>query len=1164
MDFALDAEDILQEGVRVMTEETIFANALEQANAADRAKYLQSACAGDAGLRQRVEALLRAHETAGDFLDVPAPQGAETVAPGFGTKRSEPGPGDKIRYVGDYELMEELARGGMGVVFKARQVSLNRIVAVKMILAGQLASEADVLRFHTEAEAAANLDHPHIVPIYEVGEHQGQHYFSMKLIEGGSLAARVASGEWRATSREGQHRAAVLVGAVARAVHHAHQRGILHRDLKPGNVLVDAQGCPHVTDFGLAKHVEAAAGQTRTGAIVGTPSYMAPEQASGQKQLTTAVDVYSLGAILYELLTGQPPFKGDNALEILLQVVEKEPVRPGTVEPGIDRDLETICRKCLEKNARRRYGSAETLADDLDRWGAGEPILARPAGQAEIIWRWCRRNPLVAGLTTAFLLTLVIGLITTAILWHQAENNAVRARFETARAENALARLQVQENKTRISLEQANGLLYANRLALVHNEWRSNQIATARRQLEYCPEDRRGWEWHYLRRICEPELLKLNDSGMCLAFSPDGKRLVAGAPDHAGSSGIQLLDAQTGKPSIWHLSTVSKVTQLSFSADGKRLAAAHGETGVGYKGEAVVWNMETFQELHKVPSPSGFAALALSPDGTQLAFTDLDGERKVRIHDVDLKKELFVLDAKGDALAFSPDGKRLAVGSGSHIELWDPKTGDRVLSCKGETLNARKMAFSPDGRNLAVGGFFSETKNGGVDIFDASTGERVGGASGQPRVRALAYRPDGKAIASAGAGTLKIWSVSDGQELFNFPVDSSEVVTSLSFSGDGSRLASATRSSAQIWDAHSSIQYRTYKHEVGCFPEMIFGKDGSRAFNMDLNGRTIREWDLATGKEIETYPYPGKELGKFDRIAFRADGTLLALLVRMDAASKTYSLELHDLTGNQRLFAPRAQKFKYTYYDFSIAGTAFSPDGERVVVPDEADETVLTVYDTRNGAMIWKSPPGTYNGHLDTHRFARVEFTADGKRLFVARPRPLDHILRVFDGADCTLYDLKTGTTVLHVPLAYRPMLSPNSKYFASSNERGVVTVWDTTTGHKRFDHPDGMMPIAFSYNSQRLATGRGILNSETGNIVCPFEPTRLHYPRAFSPDGSRLVTCEHNSLDFWDAKTGQLVFQLHVVNHPLSGLRFTPDGNRLLSVEKDIMKIWDATPMRN
>jgi serine/threonine-protein kinase len=399
----------------------------DQGRAPDRQEFL----AGYPDLESELQAFFADHDATGR-LAAPlrtggASQGERMADADTSTGNSESQSTGRVpdcvelHQVGDYTLLEEIGRGGMGVVYKARQQRLNRIVALKMILGGQLASAADVQRFRLEAEAVANMDHPHIVPVYEVGAHRGHWYFSMKWIEGGNLAERLHR------YRDDPRAAARLLVTLARAMHHAHQRGIRHRDLKPSNILLDAEDRPYVTDFGLAQRDEGFRELTLSGAIVGSPPYMAPEQASGRRgAVTTAADVYGLGAILYALLTGRPPFRAETPLETIRQVQERVPERPRVLNPAVDRDLETICLKCLAKEPPRRYGSADALANDLARWLAGEPILARPMGGAERLGRWCRRHPAVVVLTSLAVALLVAATATAVAVARAREAMLVR------------------------------------------------------------------------------------------------------------------------------------------------------------------------------------------------------------------------------------------------------------------------------------------------------------------------------------------------------------------------------------------------------------------------------------------------------------------------------------------------------------------------------------------------------------------------------------------------------------------------------------------------------------------------------------------------------------------------------------------------------------------
>ena len=483
---------------------------------------------------------------------------------------------------GAYEVLAEIGRGGMGVVYRARQTVPDRLVALKMIRPALWVTTADVRRFRTEAESAARLDHPNIVPIHEIGESDGHLFFSMKLCSGGNLAGLAADGRPAINPR----RAVELVAAVARAIHHAHQRGILHRDLKPSNVLLDEAGHPYVADFGLAKVLDAEGDLTATGAVLGTPGYLAPEMvpalaaspAGNVPVATTAVDVYGLGTVLYFLLAGRPPFRGASLAETLALVQARDPVSPRSVNPRVDRDLDAVCLHCLEKDPARRYPSAEALAEDLGRWLAGKPTRARPVGRLARARRWLTRNPVSAALAALVLLSAGGGL--TAL--------AVSYRAVVAEREASL-------NSQRETAEYAEHLrtrVYAGDIRLAHALWQRGEAAACRATLDrYRPQDGeidlRGWEWHYLDALLRGSPLESakfpspaakfesesdvpRRNAYHAAISPDG-RLVASAWE---AGWIHLWEPWTGivrKPIFAH---VGDVNWVAFIGDGTQLGVS--------------------------------------------------------------------------------------------------------------------------------------------------------------------------------------------------------------------------------------------------------------------------------------------------------------------------------------------------------------------------------------------------------------------------------------------------------------------------------------------------------------------------------------------------------------------------------------------------------------
>jgi WD40 repeat protein/predicted Ser/Thr protein kinase len=1037
-----------------------------------------------------------------------SPAKALTLASPAGPAAGAP-PGGAGRSFGDYELLEELGRGGMGVVYKARQVSLNRTVALKMILVGQLADEPDVQRFLCEARTAAGLQHPGIVAIHEVGAHDGRHYFSMDYVEGRSLADLVRDHPLPPAQ------AARYVRHIAEAVHHAHQQGVLHRDLKPSNVLIDGSDQPHVTDFGLAKRLGEDAGLTATGAVVGTPSYMPPEQASGKRApLGPAADVYALGAVLYELVVGRPPFTAATPMDTLLQVLGEEPVPPRRLQPKLPRDLETICLKCLQKEPKKRYPTALALAEDLGRFLAGKPIQARPVGRAERVVKWVRRRPVVAGLLAAVLAVAVLGF--GLVTWQWRATVTARQATEKQLDRTEMARYASQVSEARHAIED-------------------RELAQARNLLDDCRWDLRGWEWRYLRRQCRPgrELSRSRrvggwgyTRGYVLCWSPDGRHL-AGATD----GGVMVWDAH----GEYIRSTGRKpedITSLALSPDGIRLACG------GAHGSLTVRDWQTDELILTLKGHAGpVNGVCFSPDGRRLASASFD--KTVTVWDAHSGQELLSLQGHTDSVSgvcFSPDGQRLATASGETVKVWDAQTGREVLSLRGHTLQVKDVSFSPDGTRLASATEWdlrnNNDRSGEVKVWDARTGQEtlaIPGAGG-----CLAFSPDGQRLASTDTdGRPKVWDVRTGQQLLSgeelFPqfVDR---VTGVAFSPDGQRLASLDRDGVKVWDARTNQHALSLQGHADAVVRVAFSPDGERLAG--ASKEAVKVWDARTGEETLSLPEAGAWL------AFSPDGQRLA------GAAADGRVQVWDVRTGQQMLSV-GELFPGVRPD--VTSVAFSPDGQRLacfvkLYESDSDWSYQEqVWDLRTGQEASSKVLATSQRGLGS-----AAFTPDGRLVAY-----VDTSARA-EGLPPTgivVWDLQAGrirTLKANIPISNgHPdaslAFSPDGRRLASFSPDGTVKVWEWQTGQE-------------AITLQKVA----------GPRIPPHHPIASV---AFSPDGRRLAGAGWSDRDkkgevrVWDLQTGLAVLSLQQGAKDVTDVAFSPDGRRLASVSGKEIKVWDAQP---
>jgi WD40 repeat protein len=1056
------------------------------------------------------------------------------------------------RSFGQYELIEEIARGGMGIVYRARQTQLNRLVALKVIAAGQFASPDFVARFRIEAEAAASLDHSNIVPIYEVGEIEGQPFFSMRLIEGGSLAHRVQN----LTAPIPERDAAQLLATLARAVHYAHQRGLLHRDIKPGNVLLDSHGEPHLTDFGLAKLVEKESTLTRTLALLGTPSYMSPEQARGEaQQLTTAVDVYGLGAVFYELLTGQPPFAGGTTMDTVRQVLDKEPRRPSAVKPGTDRDLETICLKCLEKEPSARYGSADALAEDLERWQKMEPIHARSATPVERLGKWMRRNPKVAALTSLLFLTLATGL--GLVLY-------MNVRLTSANREKEQANVRLFSKIRDFEWREVEDLVTSGK--------RTDALALLSDFLHRNPSDQcaamRVFSMLNGGNFALPKLAPFRHGTAVnsVAVSADGQRVLTAAEDgearlwdlHSGrlltrlkhpanvtgawftaDARYVLTSCEDGSFRLWDSEGCKVVFDFPKAPDGRvpavlsrdrrRAVLPDGPRSVR------VWDLESYHALSgPLELPGRITHVGFSPDPNIIAVASIDGTVGIwTVQDARLVTPWIKLQRAVERVEFSPDGVILAASCGSMITLWDTKTWLKLREINAHENQILTLSFTPDGRRL-----ISAAYNQSLKIWDVGSGQMMGQLSAEQPECDFQISPNGKNLATGSqSGVVRLWDALNGLAVTK-PFEHEGPVTGLAFTPDGRTLLTSSQDgTVQAWEFQHSRRPSAILVADERYSSACFSRDGRLV--VGTTGDTARIFDAATGQPL------GKPIvhdNPIYRMKASPDGTKL-VTAAWNGSARVWELP----TGNPH--TPLLQ------HGGRLWAVAFSPDSR--LVATGSDDGTARVWDSDNGAP--KSPALRHNGEV-----LDVAFRKDSRMLLTAGTDGTARLWWMEDGRPAWPEPIR------HKGIVWTAEFDPEGRRILTASADKSAMVWDAESRRpliRPLRHQRGVSGARFSADGRWVLTWSEdrtarVWDSRTGEPVS--QPMR-HRDRvtvaAFSPDGARVLTGSMDKLvRLWDSASGYPLTEPLENGGPITCVEFSPDGRRFLSfAEKDALRVSDV-----
>lgn len=1047
--------------------------------------------------------------------------------------------------LGDFRLLAELGRGGMGIVYEALQISLGRRVALKVLPFAATLDPRQLQRFKNEAQAAANLHHAHIVPVFGVGCERGVHYYAMQLIDGKPLSALIGelwqcsphaprevgglnSQDAASVSHDAQRphaerednttaRASTQIRShltkedsledkaffrnVARlgiqaagALEHAHQQGVVHRDIKPANLLIDVRGNLWITDFGLA-HVRSDANLTMTGDLVGTLRYMSPEQALGQRgTIDQRTDLYSLGATLYELLTLEPAFRGRDRQELLQQIAETEPPAPRTLNPALPVDLETIVVKAMAKTPADRYACAQDMADDLQRFLEDKPIHARRPTLGQRLGKWARRNRSVVRAGAGTLLLAVVGLAaSTALVW-QAKRDAEAAQREI---ETTNIALKAETKALQLALAREQETAYYQSIALAEVEWLAGENERAERLLDACSRDLRQWEWFCLKRALHTELVRVRVPGLtCMASRADGKVLATGNANGA----LEIWDATTGNWLRRLQRDAGRVVAMAFRPDGKQLLAAtqHKSPDGKLWTQVSAWDTTTGESVFGVHHKGNANSIAYHPLGKQFA---LAFDERVHVCVSATGAEQLSLRDGGKRVTYSNNGEEIFTGTGASVQTCSATNGQLKYSLLLGSRSGAGAKFLAANvvTSLAVDANGERVWTAGSDknviAWDVKTQKPTALLPGAG-IR-LARSPVDELLATAtDDGTIHLWNARTEKSLARFRAHGSPLL-SMAFSADGKTLISAGAETVKVWDVADALRGFLPMQDGGI---LAFGPRGKTQVHARGAGAgSLRE--AATGKSIA--PLAGI-LGK---VAYANDESLFAY-----AGSRRNVGLINPATG-QELPALGNREGIHTLA-LDAAGRLVAASGKDMTIP---------VWEAATGKLLHRFP-----GH--GARVSRLAF-------------------------------------------------HPNRQWLASSSDDGSVIVWDLTSGKEARRVADAnirVRSIAFRPDGTQLAAA---LDDNTVAIIDPATGASLRRLRghssavhevAYSPDGKRLASAgADKTVKLWNPDTGQAILTLRGHTMAIHSLAFHPDGKRLASVAGGMIgapvegRLWDARPLR-